>query len=37
MNLNIESYSKQDLIKLFSLKPNFDSKCVQIFLYTEKN
>jgi hypothetical protein len=29
MNLNIECYSKQDLIKLFSLKPNFDSKCVQ--------
>ena len=30
MNLNIECYSKQDLIKLFSLKPNFDSKCVEV-------
>lgn len=29
MNLNLESYSKHDLMKLFSLKPGFDSKCVQ--------
>lgn len=29
MNLILESYSKHDLMKLFSLKPGFDSKCVQ--------
>ena len=29
MNLSLESYSKHELMKLFSLKPGFDSKCVQ--------